>query len=99
GHRELLVWHVVITENLERRGVVPIAWQTQVNTTETRREKRRGSIKPFARKIAFWTFRNATKYIAIKSDQLFPVPGDQICMNVFRLNCHRLSLVEVSTGQ
>src|SRR5215831_11352531 len=82
----------VITEDLERRAVIAIARQTQVDARKMCVRKRGQTIEPRARHVAFWTFGPASKYVGVKANQSFPVSGNKICMNVFRSDWHCLLL-------
>src|SRR6266481_8425526 len=54
------------------------------------------AVEPATRQIAFRTLGLASKHLGIELNQSFPVPGDQICMNVLRANWHCVVLSKSS---
>src|SRR6266566_6276800 len=78
----------VIAENLERRAILAIAGQAQMNAGKMRVSDGVHAVKPGARQIALRAFRLASEYVNVKTNQSFPVSGNQICVNVLGLDWH-----------
>jgi hypothetical protein len=79
---------LIVAENLERRSIVPVSGQKQMNSAQMRVWDRVDAVEPRAGQIAFRTFRFASEYFAIESNQSFPICGDQIGVHVFGANWH-----------
>src|SRR5438105_15871100 len=80
-------WHAafsefVITENLQRRAIFTIAGQAQMNAGKMRVWDGVHAIKPGARQIALRAFGLASEYVDVKTNQPFPISGNQICVNI-----------------
>jgi hypothetical protein len=59
-----------------------------MNASKMRLWNRIHAVEPATRQIAFRTIGLASKHLGIELNQSFPVPGDQICMNVLSANWH-----------
>src|SRR5882724_3770108 len=67
-----------------------------MNASKMRLWDRIHGVEPATRQIAFRTLGLASKHLGIELNQSFPVPGDQICMNVLSANWHCVALSKSS---
>jgi hypothetical protein len=90
--RQFAFDQLIVAEDLQRRPIVPIPGQAQMNAAKMRIWNRVHFLEPLGTQVALGAFGFASKHFAIESNKPFPISGNQICMHVFRADWHSFFL-------
>src|SRR6266513_1135575 len=90
--RQFAFDQLIVVEDLQSWPILPIPGQAQMNAAKMRIWNRVHFIEPFSTQVALGTFAFASEHVAIESDELLPISGNQICMHVLRADWHSVLL-------